>query len=50
MNIASAINFGLAALNLGVMIWAAKFSELAWIISLPAMVFCFCMGLCTLDQ
>lgn len=49
MNIASAINFSLAALNIGVMIWAISGGSPVWWISLGAAVFCFCMAINCLD-
>ena len=49
MTIASAINFGLAALNIGVMTWAANNGSNVWFLNLGAAVYCFCMGIYALN-
>lgn len=49
MNFASAINFSLAATNLGVMIWAIHGGSQVWWLGLGAAVFCFCIGVKCLD-
>ena len=49
MNIASALNFGLAALNFGLMVWCIVNEYATWILSLMTFVFCFCMGLACHD-
>jgi hypothetical protein len=49
MNIASSINFGLCALNIGVTVQAIQAGSPAWWINLGAAVFFFCMAITAMD-
>ena len=50
MNLVSALDFGLAALNFGVTIVSIFAGSQIWWVSLACGVFCFCMGLSVMDK
>lgn len=50
MSWVSAIDFALAALNFGLMIWSISQNSLAFVVSLAAGVFCLCMGIAALNN
>jgi hypothetical protein len=50
MNLVSALDFALSALNFGLMIWSISQGGWAFAINLAAGVFCLFMGIVALDE
>ena len=50
MNLVSALDFALSALNFGLMVWSISRDSWAFAINLAAGVFCFLMGIVALDK
>ena len=49
MNLVSALNFTLSALNFGLMVWSISRGSWAFAINLAAGVFCLFMGMLALE-
>ena len=49
MNLVSALDFALSALNFGLMVWSISRDSLAFVINLAAGVFCLFMGMVALE-
>ena len=50
MNLVSALNFTLSALNFGLMVWGISRRSWAFAINLAAGVFCLFIGIVALDK
>ena len=50
MNLVSALDFALSALNFGLMVWSISRGSLAFAVNLAAGVFCLFMGIVALDK
>lgn len=49
MNLVSALDFALSALNFGLIVWSISRGSWAFATNLVAGVFCLCMGIVALD-